>query len=117
MPYKNPEDRAAYMRRYWKKNWVARNQGKQRYGQKYPWIAQERAAQNRCENRPARDKQKCRRIYQEVVLLNRAAGWRKWNVDHIIPKSKGGPHHESNLQILTAKANRDKGDYYMDDKL
>lgn len=30
-------------------------------------------------------------------------------VDHIIPLSKGGLHHEDNLQYLTVKENRQKG--------
>lgn len=38
------------------------------------------------------------------------AGRRKWEVDHIIPLSKGGLHEPGNLQVITRKANRDKGD-------
>lgn len=30
-------------------------------------------------------------------------------VDHIVPISKGGPHHQDNLQYLTRQANRRKG--------
>jgi len=30
-------------------------------------------------------------------------------VDHIVPLSKGGKHHEDNLQYLTIKENRSKG--------
>lgn len=37
------------------------------------------------------------------------------HVDHIIPLSNGGLHHEDNLQILTAYNNRMKFDY--DDKI
>lgn len=32
-----------------------------------------------------------------------------WHVDHIIPLSKGGKHHISNLQYLTPKENMTKG--------
>lgn len=32
-----------------------------------------------------------------------------WEVDHIIPLSKGGKHHENNLQYLPALENRSKG--------
>lgn len=33
-----------------------------------------------------------------------------YHVDHIIPISKGGLHHEDNLQYLTPHENRSKGD-------
>jgi hypothetical protein len=33
----------------------------------------------------------------------------RWEVDHIIPLSKGGRHHPNNLQILLGKANATKG--------
>ena len=33
----------------------------------------------------------------------------KYNVDHILPLSKGGLHIQSNLQVITAKANILKG--------
>ena len=32
-----------------------------------------------------------------------------YEVDHIIPISKGGLHHEDNLQYLTISENRRKG--------
>lgn len=32
-----------------------------------------------------------------------------YHVDHIIPLSRGGKHHISNLQYLTAEQNREKG--------
>ena len=35
-----------------------------------------------------------------------------YHVDHIKPLSKGGLHHEDNLQILTARQNLMKGDMY-----
>ena len=32
-----------------------------------------------------------------------------YQVDHIIPVSKGGLHHQDNLQYLTARENQQKG--------
>lgn len=40
------------------------------------------------------------------IIKNCPSGW---EVDHIIPLSKGGEHHENNLQYLPAEENRTKG--------
>ena len=37
-------------------------------------------------------------------------GYDNMDVDHIVPKSKGGTDHKSNLQLLCAGCNRKKGD-------
>ena len=50
---------------------------------------------------PDADMQKIKEIY-----LNCPEGY---EVDHIIPLSKGGLHHQDNLQYLTANENRRKG--------
>lgn len=50
---------------------------------------------------PTANKQKIKEIYG-----NCPPGY---EVDHIIPVSKGGKHHEDNLQYLTAEENRKKG--------
>jgi 5-methylcytosine-specific restriction endonuclease McrA len=42
----------------------------------------------------------CRRISQETGIPH--------HVDHIVPLSKGGLHHQDNLQILTAEDNLKK---------
>ena len=43
----------------------------------------------------------CKRISEETGIPH--------EVDHIIPISKGGNHHQNNLQILTLEENRRKG--------
>jgi len=43
----------------------------------------------------------CRRISEETGIPH--------EVDHIIPISKGGMHHQDNLQIITRELNRKKG--------
>lgn len=40
------------------------------------------------------------------IYLNCPSGF---EVDHVVPLSKGGLHHEDNLQYLTVAANRSKG--------
>jgi 5-methylcytosine-specific restriction endonuclease McrA len=47
-------------------------------------------------------------IYNEARRLSVESGI-PHEVDHIIPISKGGYHHQDNLQILTAEENRKKG--------
>ena len=60
-----------------------------------------RRARERNATPPDADKKKIRDIY-----LNCPEGY---EVDHIIPLSKGGLHHQDNLQYLTADENRRKG--------
>lgn len=52
------------------------------------------------------DPNKIREFYK-----NRPEGY---EVDHIIPLSKGGKHHEDNLQYLTKEENRKKGSKLVD---
>ena len=47
-------------------------------------------------------------IYKKCYLLTESTGITH-EVDHIIPLSRGGLHHPSNLQILTLHENRTKG--------
>ncbi|MBC8551509.1 MAG: HNH endonuclease [Candidatus Brocadiales bacterium] len=50
-------------------------------------------------------------IYKEARRLTKETGIQR-HVDHIVPLSKGGLHHEDNLQILTAEENLRKGAKY-----
>ena len=54
------------------------------------------------------EKAKLAQFYRVARLLSKRYGV-AFDVDHVIPLSKGGAHHPSNLQILTASANRSKG--------
>ena len=47
-------------------------------------------------------------IYEECRRLSLETGI-PHEVDHIVPISKGGLHHQDNLQILTMSENRKKG--------
>ena len=52
---------------------------------------------------------KIQEFYNIAKSLTEQTGIR-YEVDHIIPISKGGMHHENNLQVLTMLENRTKGD-------
>lgn len=70
------------------------------------------AARRRCRMKEAYDEnanlEKIDKIYCEAKRISKETGI-PHEVDHIIPISKGGKHHEDNLQILTASENRKKG--------
>jgi 5-methylcytosine-specific restriction endonuclease McrA len=69
------------------------------------------AARRRCRIRDAfdetADQQKINEIYCKAKQLIEETGI-SYEVDHIIPISKGGKHHEDNLQIITMSENRKK---------
>ena len=69
------------------------------------------AARRRCRIRDAFDEtanqQKINEIYCEAKRLTEETNV-PHEVDHIIPISKGGKHHEDNLQIITMSENRKK---------
>ena len=56
--------------------------------------------------------QKIQLYYTICAYLNKPCEIPMWHVDHIKPISKGGLHHEDNLQILTAAINLQKSDKY-----
>jgi len=45
--------------------------------------------------------EKCKRVSEETGIPH--------DVDHIVPISKGGLHHQDNLRIITSSENRSKG--------
>jgi hypothetical protein len=57
---------------------------------------------------PSSDVVKLKAIYARVTQLS--AEGSKWAVDHIIPLSRGGWHHEANLQPLPDRVNSAKCD-------
>lgn len=48
------------------------------------------------------------KFYEEAERLSKETGI-KYSVDHIIPISKGGLHHQDNLQVITLSENCRKG--------
>lgn len=54
------------------------------------------------------DKERVNRLFQEAAQLEKLTGI-KFHVDHVVPLSRGGPHHPDNLQVVTAKYNMSNG--------
>lgn len=54
------------------------------------------------------DFEKIEKIYEEAKRLEKEKG-EPFHVDHKVPLSKGGQHHESNLRPIPAKENLRKG--------
>ena len=48
-------------------------------------------------------------IYRQAARLNGIFGKTVFHVDHTVPLSLGGKHHPSNMQVVSAKWNREKG--------
>ena len=60
---------------------------------------------------PTSDFDLINKFYQQRDLISRETSIQH-HVDHIIPLSKGGAHHQDNLQIITATENLSKHDKY-----
>jgi len=61
---------------------------------------------------PTTDSKKIRSIFKEMIKKNKKAGETKYHVDHIIPLSIGGAHHQDNLRIITKEENIKKFNHY-----
>lgn len=72
------------------------------------YSAKRRAQKRNCIDDDTKDDNKIKKIYQIAKKLNIEAGFCKYHVDHIIPLSRGGKHHQDNLQIILAEENLKK---------
>ena len=61
------------------------------------------------QTHPDCDNIQVKRFYRVCSFLSKYTGT-KYHVDHILPISKGGPHHHDNLQIITQTLNNQKKD-------
>lgn len=87
----------------------------QRNKQGYVARAYARLRKIKCLTPPDADKIKLIWFYEEAKRLTLVTGI-KHEVDHIIPVSKGGLHHQDNLQVLPWAENRVKGAKIIDMK-
>lgn len=88
----------------------------QRNKQGYVARAYARLRQIKCLTPLDADKAKLTWFYEEAKRLTLDTGT-KHEVDHIIPVSKGGLHHQDNLQVLPWLENRIKGAKLVDMKM
>lgn len=100
----NPEYRRRVSREYYKKS----GKYEKRKVAYYEATARRRATLRQQFPSNA-NKEKIKQIYWICSRLNAGVPWTPFHVDHIIPLSKGGLHHEDNLQILPAFENLRKG--------
>lgn len=107
---------------YWKNNgreaaksWRAKNREKVRAASK-KWrqanpekVELNKRIRHRELLHPNRDRVKIKAIYKLAKAKTGETGM-EWVVDHIIPQSRGGWHHELNLQAIPAWFNSEKRD-------
>lgn len=100
-----------------KRAYIANNKEKIKAGKKreyekhkqaYVARAYQRLRNIKCLTPPDADKKQIQAFYIEAKRLSAETGI-KHEVDHIVPISKGGLHHQNNLQILPWLDNRKKG--------
>jgi len=101
-------EKAEYMAKYRQKHKAEITEYKAKYQQEHKL---ERAARNakhranKLNQTPDNvDFKKIIEFYKQAQQLTKETNI-KYHVDHIIPLSKGGLHHENNLQIITATQN------------
>lgn len=60
---------------------------------------------------PTTDNELIKKLYKQRAEMSKKHG-EKYHVDHIIPLSIGGAHHQDNMRVITAKENLEKNDKY-----
>ena len=112
-PYRTKEKRALRTERYKKDGTKSRIQKRYSQTENGKIVNTNKAARYRSRKKGQlpenADMIKIYSIYEECRRMSEETGIAH-DVDHIIPISKGGLHHQDNLQILTSSENKSKGD-------
>ena len=61
---------------------------------------------------PTTDDGLIKKLYKQRAEMSKKRG-EEYHVDHIIPLSIGGAHHQDNMRVITAKENLEKRDKYI----
>ena len=61
---------------------------------------------------PTTDNELIKNLYKQRKEMSEKHG-EEYHVDHIIPLSIGGAHHQDNMRVITAKENLEKNNKYI----
>ncbi len=103
-------DRASGKVLKWKQGFIA-NHGEDAWKARCVAYTQKRNAIKLSAMTPTTDLNKIKALYQECKAVQQRTGI-KHHVDHIIPLSIGGAHHQNNLRIIEQSVNNSKWAHY-----
>jgi len=95
--------------RKWNREYYLKSNKYQKQKESYYRNSVERRARKFNQTPLNINKQRTKQIYNLCHRLNSGVPWTPFHVDHVVPLSKGGLHHEDNLRIIPAFLNRVKG--------
>jgi 5-methylcytosine-specific restriction endonuclease McrA len=109
------EEIKAYQKAYRKKNKEKIKVGKKAYSEankdRYSAYSAKRKALKILALLPTTDNELVKKLYKQRAEMSEKRG-EEYHVDHIIPLSIGGAHHQDNMRVITAKENLEKNDKY-----
>ena len=112
----NKEKLNAYSRVYHEANKEKLNARSRAYGvnnrDKCNALSAKKRAVKRQAMLPSSDLKLIKNLYKQRASMVEKYG-EEYHVDHIIPLSIGGAHHQDNMRIITAKENLKKHDEYI----
>ncbi len=111
MPSQHPDRVRAWSKKYYeehKEDYARRDkESRQRNPERGAIRASKRRALRASAVLPTTDYNLINKMFKRSVVMSERDGV-KYDVDHIIPLSKGGAHHQDNLRIVKASENKRK---------